>query len=355
MVIKKCKSCILPENYASIKINSSGICNFCESHKPIKYLSDTKLKDRILNYRKYDRRLSNYDCIIGLSGGRDSTYLLWYFVTVLNLNPLAVFINSGLIPEQTIGNITKTVSKLNIDLVTLNHNYLKKSFRYHMNAWLKRPVPETLITLCVGCRLGMKKLMFNEAVKQSIPVIITGGTPFEGKHYKTNILKKTDGGIKSLISGYLKQVILNPSIISNMYCLKTQINEFYYTYFGIKQKLRSKNILHFSPYYRYIRWNEKHIESVLVDELDWKKHPKSDSYYRGDCEVGLIRQHLYYKTLGYNDKDDHLSCLIRDKQISRKSALRRVEQERIIPENHLTTILSEMGIEYSKVKDKIDT
>jgi hypothetical protein len=349
-----CKKCILPHDYVGISINKNGICNYCEDYKPTEYLGNKILKQRILKLSKNGNQ--SYDCIVGFSGGRDSTYLLWYVVTKLHLKPLAVFVDSKLIPEQTILNIKNTVKILGVDLIIKQHDYLKNAFKHHLQAWLKRPVPETLITFCVGCRLGFKKFLYDEAIKRAIPVVLSGGSPFEGKQYKSKIIKSNPNNIKisSFIIGYIKQLILNPIIASNYFGLKTQFNEFYYTYFGLEKKLRKYNIYRIAPYHHYIRWEEKLIENTLIKELGWKRHPELNSSYRGDCKIGLIRQHFYYKLLGYNDKDDHLSCLIRDGQITREDAIKRIEKERDVSVDFLKEIFSEMGLDYYSFIEKIN-
>ena len=84
---KLCTKCILPDNYVGISFDDDGVCNFCNERKDHQYLGKEKLKEEINSiFLKYPDR--KYDCVVGLSGGRDSTYLLWYVVNEMNINPI---------------------------------------------------------------------------------------------------------------------------------------------------------------------------------------------------------------------------------------------------------------------------
>jgi tRNA(Ile)-lysidine synthase TilS/MesJ len=108
---KLCKKCILPENYVGLSLDENGICNFCNNYKKGQYLGKEKLLEKINTILSKNPERT-YDCVVGLSGGRDSSFLLWYVVHELKLKPLAIFVDSGLIPEQTIKNVNETVSLL---------------------------------------------------------------------------------------------------------------------------------------------------------------------------------------------------------------------------------------------------
>src|SRR5690554_3866549 len=325
---KICKKCILPKNYSGISFDTNGICSYCNNYKNIEYLGEIKLKTDITNILKYSNNQSEYDCIVAFSGGRDSTYLLWYVVNILKLKPLAVFSNSKLIPQQTLSNIKRTSDLLGVDLVVKDHDYLKNCIKHYLNSWVKYPTPATLITLCTGCRLGTNYLIDEEAKNRNISIIFDGGTPFEKGYFKKNLVSKNGFNTISFLLGYLKQVISNPSLISNSFCLTTIIKEYYI-------KTRSKRFIigkpyRIKPFMNYIRWEKNKIENTIKNELEWERYPGLASAYRGDCQIGIIRQFLYNKMLGYNDKDDHLSCLIRDNQISREEALLKIKSEKEI-------------------------
>jgi hypothetical protein len=344
-----CKKCILPKDYAGAIFNEQGICDFCRDYKPPQYLGESKLKEDILHILK-DKKSDKYDCIIGLSGGRDSTYLLWYIVNILKLRPLAVFVDSKLIPNETLSNINKTVAILKVDLIVKKHELLLKSVKHFLKSWPNYPSPASLISLCTGCRLGLCKLINEEALNRNIPIVLTGGTPFEQGLFKTNLISPKKNRKIPFILGYGKQIFRNPSLISNLSCLKVQIDE----YFNVLWRFKKPKLVYIAPFNNYIRWEEKKIEEILKNELDWKRYPGLESSYRGDCEIGIIRQFLYDKMLGYNDKDDHLSWLIRDNQISRNEGLDRIKREKETKLDILKSSFDKFGIDFLEYINKVE-
>ena len=166
-MVKYCKKCLLPETYLNITIGEDGICSHCKNFKPVEYLGKERLIEDIKPILA--RNTSNkYDCIVKFSGGRDSTYLLWYVVKELNLRALAVFSDDMFIPELMIENMKTTCNKLGVDLRILRHDYLQKCLPHHLNAWIKRPVPESLMFLNVGERIGYEMLPELEAQKEGV-------------------------------------------------------------------------------------------------------------------------------------------------------------------------------------------
>lgn len=359
--IRRCNICILPENYPGISFNEEGICNFCINHKKIKYHGDRALENEIYSFLKNKKdRNKEYDCIVGFSGGRDSSYLLYYLSKILNFNVLAYSVDNGFMPEQTKSNIKKIPDKLSLNLVVEKHDYQKNCFRHHLNAWMQKPSPSMINMLCTGCRLGLDIGILNFAKKTKVPVIVMGGTPFEGMHYKFHLLKSSlkDYKINSLVLGYISQIMKNPRWITNRSSLGIQLKEFYLHYYNKKKfyrrKIEKAGLLRISPYSSYIRWVEEEIVSVLKKELYWETTSNIKSTWRGDCYVAILRDYLYRKTLGFNDKDDNLSCLIRDGQLTRNQALERITTEGITKEEVIKEIMNKLGADYQKLRNALE-
>ncbi len=349
--MKRCTKCILPENYPGITFNEDGICNHCITYQDIKYLGGEALKERIETFLKTKKyRNKNYHCILGLSGGRDSTYLLYYLVKILNLKVLAYCVDNGFIPQQTILNLQNMTDILNVKLIIENHNHLKKCFKHLILSWMIKPSPEMVSVLCMDCNSNIEISLFNFAKKNKIPILISGGTPFESQNYRVNLMKinPNDKKIYSFILGYLSNIIKNPKWIQNCNCLIWQFKEFYYRHLHYSEKkIKKSEFLKISPFWNYIRWKEYEVITTIENQLNWKKNPNTVSTGRGDCDIALLKLYLYKKTIGFNDKDDDLSNLIRDNQISREEALKRLEKEGDIPEKVIKNIFDKLGLDYS--------
>ncbi len=343
-----CKNCLLPDTYLGVKISEDGLCQYCHDYQKRHYQSTDALKDLIkepLSRNQSDK----YDCVVGFSGGRDSTYLLWYIVKVLNLRPLAVFSDDLFIPQIAIDNMHRTCDILGCDLKIIPHDNLKKCIGHHLNAWIRRPVAETLMFINVGERIGYETLVEEEAIKQGVKLIFGGRTPIQSEEqYKTNVMKiGNKGGKISWIVGWLKQVILNPSLAMNLTSLKIQYKEF--TIKKTKAKLLKKHkIFAIHPYYEYIHWKVDVIEDVLFNELQWKTPDEAKGSGRFGCEIDTLRQYLFYRTLGYNDQNVDYSGLIRDGQLTRDIAKEKLIDSQTISDEYIKYIINKAGVDANR-------
>ena len=118
-----CTHCVMDTTDPEITFDDQGVCNHChdfEHHQKPQLLGgaagDAALA-RLVSQIKADGKRKQYDCIIGISGGVDSSYVA-YRVLQLGLRPLAVHVDTGWNSELAVGNIEKIVSALNIDLHT---------------------------------------------------------------------------------------------------------------------------------------------------------------------------------------------------------------------------------------------
>jgi tRNA(Ile)-lysidine synthase TilS/MesJ len=349
-----CKKCLLPVNYLNIEIDNEGVCQHCREFTPINYLGTEKLLEDIQPALKMNKS-EKYNCVVGFSGGRDSTYLLWYVVKILKLRPLAVFSDDLFIPDIALQNMETTCKILNVELRNIKHDNLKRCINHHLSAWIKRPVPESLMFINVGERIGYETLVEKEAIKEGVHLIFGGRTPIQSSEkYKKKLIQfNNKGGRLSWILGYLKQVTLNPRLIMNFFCLKTQYKEFMVTLWK-KRLIRKHNLTIIHPFYKYIRWVEEELEKILFNELKWVIPEGVKNSARFGCEVDTLRQFLYYRTLGYNDTHVDLSYLIRDQQISKQEALDKLESSLDFSEDNIKYILSKAKIDAEAFLKELD-
>jgi len=348
--MKRCTRCILPESYPGITYDAKGVCDLCTGHKERKYLGEEALKKDIESfYRKRGERNDNYDCLLGVSGGRDSSYLLYVLTKVLNLKVLAYSADHGFVPDQAKLNMKNAVEKTNTELIVESYDIIKKCLGHTTSAWARKPSLEMIETFCTGCRLEVIRGMINLAKKKNIPVIIRGGTPFElAIDYKTRLISlNKKGNTSSMMLGYLSQIIRNPKWIMNRNYMMNQFKEYYYLFHQPKL-IKKAGILKLRPFFDYFRWEEKRVIKTIKDELRWDKNPNSESTWRGDCDIASLKLYLYKQYLGFNDKAVGLSHLIRDKQISRKEALERVKKEERVSLNTLRDFFEKNDLDYSE-------
>jgi len=121
--VKRCSRCLYPETIKNIKFNESGVCSYCEIHDQMNAQYPTgaqgdQILQKIVEEVKAAGRGNKYDCVVGVSGGCDSTYML-HRAKELGLRPLAAHFDNTWNSAIATENIYKVLKKLNVDLFTI--------------------------------------------------------------------------------------------------------------------------------------------------------------------------------------------------------------------------------------------
>lgn len=136
--LKRCARCVLPETYPFIAFDKEGVCNYCRDHSPIIPKGPEALAAAVESFRK---RSKEPDCLVAVSGGRDSTYGLHYMKKVPGMNPVAYTYDWGMVTDLARRNISRICGKLGVEhlLVSADINRKRANIRKNITAWLKRP------------------------------------------------------------------------------------------------------------------------------------------------------------------------------------------------------------------------
>lgn len=122
--MKYCTRCILPQSAESVTFDERGVCNVCRQaeikHEEIDWAERRTILDEIVSRYK---GLGQYDCIVPFSGGKDSTFQLWYVVKELGLKPLVVRFNHWGYRPLVQENNTRTFKKLGVDVLEFTANW----------------------------------------------------------------------------------------------------------------------------------------------------------------------------------------------------------------------------------------
>jgi len=176
-----CKNCLLPEKYPGTTLDKDEICNFCSDYKNL--CVDKLESDRIAREKDLEKALveckgkGKYDCLVLLSGGKDSTYLLHEVKVKYGLRVLAFTCDSGgYIGEVALRNIKNTIAKLGVDhiMYTPALDFYKKLFGF----LLKNQTNEGAVkTVCYVCYPLSQGFALNLAMTHGIPLILEGCSP----------------------------------------------------------------------------------------------------------------------------------------------------------------------------------
>ncbi|MDD5585219.1 MAG: hypothetical protein PHV55_09230 [Candidatus Omnitrophica bacterium] len=174
----------MPSNYPSISFNEKGICNFCtaqnspEAAKAAKEALYNDFQHTIANARGQGRE---YDCLISLSGGKDSAYLAYLLSKEYKLKVLAFTITTGFESAVAQNNIRRTIEKLDIDhyIFTPHESFFIKLYSYlfrHINAC------GSVATVCFICGPILYGFSLKTAVELDIPLVFHGFGPGQPPH-----------------------------------------------------------------------------------------------------------------------------------------------------------------------------
>ena len=108
----------MPDTAETLTFDDNGICSVCNQIKN-KQEIDWVLRSRDLDklLKKYKSKKDKYDCIVPFSGGKDSTFALWYLVTQKKVNPLVVRFDHNFLRPTVQKNTQKTLAKLKVDFI----------------------------------------------------------------------------------------------------------------------------------------------------------------------------------------------------------------------------------------------
>lgn len=305
-VKKVCDRCLMDDTVQGIEFDKNGECTFCKIHDELenKFPLDRETEERLrtlIKKIKKEGKDKEYDCIVGVSGGRDSTYTL-YNAVKLGLRPLAVHFDNGWNSEIAVQNIKSACDILGVDLHT--HVADWEEFKDLQRSFLFASVPDAE----VPTDWVIFSVLFAEAAKYNLKYIIhghsfrtEGTTPLtwtymDGKYVKD--IQKRFGKLK------LKS-------FPNMSMTK-------YIYYSVVKKIQQIRILY---YYHY---NEKEVLRILGEELGWKNY--GDKHHESKY-TAFFQAYILTRKFNIDKRKLHYSAKVRNNQLSRQDALEIIKKD----------------------------
>lgn len=300
---QQCTRCVMDTTDPWITFDDEGVCNHCRKYeRHVEAIGDSAARAESLN--KIVRRLKeagkgkDYDCIMGLSGGVDSSYLAWFAVKQLDLRPLVVHVDAGWNSELAVSNIQNIVQRLNLDLHTLVIDWeeikdLQAS--YFRSGIANLDVPQDHAFMAS---------LYSEAKKYGIRNILNGGNM-----QTESILPRAWGydasdlrSLKAIHKKFGKQKLRQ-----------------YPTYSLYDKWLRYPIFLGMRTHrpLEYIDYNKTEAKKLLQEELGWRdyggKHFES-------VFTKFFQAHYLPAKFGYDKRKAHLASLIVSGQMSKAEA-----------------------------------
>tara|TARA_B110000902_G_C14281117_1_gene576844 strand:- start:2510 stop:3607 length:1098 start_codon:yes stop_codon:yes gene_type:complete len=297
-----------------IEFDAEGICNHCNrqiqwKNSEMNFSQKNKELKIVTDKIKIAGKNSNYDCLIGLSGGVDSSYVAYYVVKVLGLRPLAVHLDNGWNSEISVQNIKNTIDKLNIDLFTHVINW--NEFKNMQRSFIKSGVVDIEL-LTDNAIMGV---LFGQAKKHKIKYLITGMNratefyplPISWRHNKYDV--------KNIKAIQKRFGTLKPKTFP--YCgIGARIKRA--TPWGLKDF----RLLDYIPYVK------QDVIDILEKELGWKSY---GAKHFESIFTKIYQVYILPKKFKFEKRRSHLSSLIWSGQISRNNALKEIDTPQVTP------------------------
>jgi len=351
--LKRCTRCVLPETFPGISFDADGVCNYCRDYRKVEVKGEAALVDLLSKYRDKGRK---YNCIVPISGGRDSAYTLHQMVRKYGMRVLALTVDSGAIMPEGYRNIDRIVKALGVDHVWLKDDEHIKSAqrntRIKFHAWMRKPSINTIVPVLNAGDKTMNLRMYRYAHEHDIPLVIggnnIGNSSFEQEHFKTGFMGifPDDHGRYSSFDRVRLSFLFAWEFLNNTHNWHWPVFSEYlsgaFVYFF--ESLQKPGDVVPVGFYDYIYWNEEEIVGTITRELGWEGSSDTRATWRIDDAAYPLIDYLYYALVGFNEFDEHYSKLIREGQLTREKALARLETDRLrIPP--MKASLKDLGVE----------
>ncbi len=304
--MKICSKGVWDETIPGIKFDKEGVSNFCHLQEQMMAdypRGDKGLKDwlaLVASIKKAGKK-NRYDCVIGVSGGVDSSYLL-YIAKQFGLRPLALNLDNGFNSKIAVQNIYNITKKLDIDLETyvINYEEIKDVLRSFMKSgipWIDAPTD-----------LAIKAVMYKIAADIGIKYILRGNDfRSEGKQPK----EWTYSDAKQLKYVHKK---FGTKIRLKTYPFLPLIKMLFY---GFISKIKDVR-----PFY-YIEYNKQEAKSLLEREFDWVDY---GGHHHENLFTKFSMAYWLPVKYGIDKRKINLSAQVLSNAISREDALLQISQ-----------------------------
>jgi N-acetyl sugar amidotransferase len=287
-----------------IEFDAAGVCSHCRAYDDMVAAiggpdERSARLDALVKHLRRAGQGKDYDCIMGLSGGVDSSYLAWYVVTQLGLRPLVVHVDTGWNSELAVNNIQNIVQRLNLDMHTLVIDW--DEMRDLQQAYFRSGVAN----LDVPQDHAFIASLYQEAKKYGIRDILNGGN-IQTESILPNSWGYDASDARSLLAIH-KEFGEHPLRTFPIYSNFKRFVQYPYI-----AKLKSHRPL------EYIDYNKEKAKELLKSELGWRDY--GGKHYESVFTKFFQSYYLPVK-FGYDKRRAHLASLVVSGQISREQAL----------------------------------
>ena len=326
-----CKNCVMDTTDSKIIFDENGVCDHCNTFfrdiRP-KWKKGNEAKNKLnekISIIKSESKETDYDCIVGVSGGIDSSYLLYAIVEKFKLRPLVFHVDGGWNSQIAVNNIEKLIDGLNLDLFTEVINW--EVMRELQLSFFKSGVPH----IDAPQDHAFFASMYKFSSKFNVKNILTGGNfstecirnPIEWMYYQSDLIQLKD--IYKTFTGKRLKDFPTTSILWH---------KVYLPYF--------KNIKVFRPL-DLMDYNKEKAMSLLVKKFGYQKY--SQKHFESRF-TKFYESYWLPERFGYDTRKVQYSSLILTGQMTRDLAIKLLKKPSYDPDK--------IDIEFEYIANKLE-
>lgn len=372
-----CSRCIMPDSYPGVSIDSEGICSLCRIHDESPRLDRPVAGSDALLTMLTSKPSGEYQCLVPLSGGKDSSYALYYVVRKLGLKPLAVFEDSGFVSQSAKDNIKNICEILSVDLVVHRARFRRRLVREALLIWKHSG---RYFSACPPCETNNRSVAIREAMRRGIPFIVWGASDYEDDDI-TFLDPDSSSARQRFAGGAAAERMTLRKVVSRLLTL-TGLSVIYqqlklripwqrkarasyhaakYAYYSVRNNLDvdvPEGWRKFSPFvqtsfenkpvetiyiFDYLPYDPRAFVATLRSEVGWRS--PEDREARMDCRLHALWAYQTLKETGITVDGFTSSVLVRYGLLTRVEAERKEQALKSTLLGDCETLLEELGID----------
>lgn len=321
--MKHCTRCLLPETVEGIKFDEMGICQACQSSEQKIHIDWTERERQLRTLLEHYKSLANpYDCIVPISGGKDSTYQLYVMTQIYDMRVLAVTFSHNWFSEVGKQNLENALEQFNVDhiMFTPNRDLVNRLARKSLYA---------IGDACWHCHAGVGAFPLQVAVKWRIPLLVWGESIAEmsGRATHYDPVRRFDRDYFTKVSAKVYP--------DQMVCDYIQAQELAPFELPSIEEIEAVGVvgIHLGD---YIFWDDERQMEFVRDYYGWQETDIEGTYKRyksAECRMPGVHDYTCYLKRGYGRATNHASIDIRAGLLTREQGMGIAEKyDRVRPE-----------------------
>lgn len=314
--IRYCVRCCMPETAEGIRFDERGICSGCNSSEQ-KMAVDWSKRERALREKlEYYKSIAgdNYDCVVPISGGKDSCYQLHVLTRVYGMRPLAVTFNHNWYTETGKYNLQNALEKFDVDHIM----YTPK--RSLINRLAKRSL-YAIGDACWHCHSGVGAFPLQIARRFGIKLLIWGESAAENgtKADYLNPVKYDEAYFQKISAKVGLEEMARDGISATELCMFK---------YPTPEEMKESGIegIHLGD---YVFWDDERFVEFLKREIDWREDNVEGTYkgYKSvECKMAGVHDYMKFMKRGFGRTTDHATRDVRAGVLTRDEGFQLIRR-----------------------------